>query len=192
MALSQGDRAQYGCDVCFIGAWTPKKEDLLARLRRALPDLRLKIWGRHWEKVSSTHLVSAIVGSEILGEEYAKALQAASICLGILVERQKGASCGDLITSRTFNIPACGAFMLHERNHEVLRYFKEDEEAAFFESPDELVHKVQHYLADPHARRTIARRGLERCLTSGYSLDDRMRSVDEWFRSHATEVPALQ
>jgi spore maturation protein CgeB len=188
LPLSEEDHARYGCDVVFIGTWSPKKEKLLSHLKRALPAVRLMIWGIYWEKSSSPDLLSSIVGDEILGEEYSKVLQAASICLGILSERRKGASSGDLITSRTFNIPACGAFMLHERNEESVRYFKEDEEAAFFGSPDELVQRVQFYLQNAEKRLAVAKRGRERCLSSGYSLDARMGSVVDWFDAHLNAI----
>jgi spore maturation protein CgeB len=179
--LNDEDRQRYGCEVAFIGTWSPKKEALLASLREALPAIRMRIWGCQWEKIAASQLHSCIMGDEVVGDEYAKALQGASICLGILSERRTGASSGDLITSRTFNIPACGAFLLHERNEESVRYFEEGVEAAFYNSSEELAKTVGHYLANPRERAAIAKRGRERCLSSGYSLDDRMRKVVEWF-----------
>lgn len=184
LPLSDAERANYNCDVVFIGTWSPKKEKLLAHLKSALPEVRLKIWGCQWEKSASPGLVSSIVGDEILSEEYSKVLRSASICLGILSEERKGASSGDLITSRTFNIPACGAFMLHERNVEALRYFNEDEEAAFFATPDELVERISFYLQNPERRAAVAKNGRQRCLKSDYSIDDRMRTITQWFDSH--------
>ena len=182
--LSDTERTQYGCDVVFIGTWSPKKEELLAHLKRALPEVKLVIWGSQWEKASASVLNSNIVGKEVTGEAYTKVLLAASICLGILSEVRKGASSGDTITNRTFNIPACGAFMLHERNEESVRYFKEDEEAAFFETPEELANKVQFYLQHPEKRLAVAKQGRERCLHSDYSLDGRMKSIINFFDSH--------
>ena len=179
--LTVRDYADYGCDVVFIGTWSPKKEKLLAHLKRALPVCNLKIWGIYWDKSSSPELESSIVGEEIIGESYSTVLQASSICLGILSEVRTGASSGDLITNRTFNIPASGAFMLHERNEESVRYFKEDEEAGFFGTPDELVDRVRFYLANPEVRKQVAQRGRERCLVDGYSVDERMIRVVEWF-----------
>lgn len=181
LALSSEDRQRYGCDVVFIGTWSPKKDALLGMLRRALPDIRIKIWGSQWEKTTEPGLQPCIMGNEVIGDEYAKGLQGASICLGILSERRKGASSGDIITSRTFNIPACGAFMLHERNEASVRYFEEGAEAAFYNSAEELTKKVAYYLANPEERAAIAQRGRERCLKSGYSLDERMRRVVEFF-----------
>ncbi|MDB4909800.1 MAG: hypothetical protein JWO39_623, partial [Gemmatimonadetes bacterium] len=37
--------------------------------------------------------------------------------------------------------------------------------------------KVKFYLANESARLRIARAGHERCMTSGYSYDDRIRAV---------------
>jgi glycosyltransferase involved in cell wall biosynthesis len=185
LVLSGEDRQRYGCDVVFIGTWSPKKEDLLAALRQALPKAALKVWGCGWQNSHSPELAASIQGDEVIGDEYTKALLGASICLGILSERRKGASSGDLITSRTFNIPACGAFMLHERNEESVRYFEEGVETAFYHDAEELVKKVDHYLANPRERADIAKRGRERCLTSGYSLDERMRAVVGWFETQS-------
>lgn len=181
LPLDEEDRARYGCDVAFIGSWSPKKEQLLGALRRALPGASMKIWGSFWDNAQIPELLSSIQGGHVIGDEYTKALLGAKICLAVLSEGRKGASSGDLITSRTFNIPACGPFMLHERNEESLRYFKEGEEAAFFDGPEELVQQVDCYLRQPNDRETVARRGRERCLNSGYSLDDRMRKVVEVF-----------
>lgn len=182
--LDEEDRKLYGCDVVFIGTWSPKKEALLSHLKRSMPAVKIRIWGGAWNKSSSRELASSIVGSEITGQAYSKVLQAASICLGFLSEQRKGSTSGDLITSRTFNIPACGAFMLHERNEESIQYFTEREEAAFFESPEELVKCVRFYLKHPDIRANIARKGRERCIKSGYSIDDRMAHVSKWFAGH--------
>jgi hypothetical protein len=67
--------------------------------------------------------------------------------------------------------------MLHERNPEVLEYFSEDSEAAFFGSHGELAEKVGRYLADADARDSIARNGRERSMRSDYSVDARMSHV---------------
>ena len=184
LALNEEERERFGCDVIFIGTWSPKKEKLLAHLKHSLPAVKLMIWGCQWEKASTSDLASSIVGKEIVAESYSRRLIGACICLGILSEARTGSSSGDTITSRTFNIPACGAFLLHERNEEALRYFKEDEEAAFFETPDEMVDRVKFYLAHPDERAEVARKGRERCVNSGYSIDGRMKHVIEWFYAH--------
>ena len=79
--------------------------------------------------------------------------------------------------SRTFQIPALGAFLLHERNELVSQYFREGVEAEFFDSDDELLEKCRHYLAHPEERRRIAEAGRRRVIESGYSEPDRVREL---------------
>lgn len=178
--LTADERAVYGCDVAFIGTWSPKKETLLAALRDQLPEIDLKVWGCQWEKCASPNLLGSIMGRGVTGEEYTRAIAGASICLGLLSEAGQGASSGDLITARTFQIPACGAFMLHERNDEALGYFAEDREAAFFNNPEECAEKVRHYLGNAGDREQVAAAGLQRSLRDGYAIDERMRVIESW------------
>lgn len=178
--LTSDEIDQYGCDVAFIGTWSPKKEMLLAALQTIHPQPKLKIWGSQWEKCQSTYLKPAIMGTEVTGFEYTKAICGASICLGLLSEQGQGASSGDLITARTFQIPACGTFMLHERNDEVLQFFEEGRDAEFFSSPQELTEKIERYLKDKELRQTIAKSGHIRSLRDGYSADDRMKVLLGW------------
>ena len=171
---------KYSCDVAFIGTWSRKKELLLSALREAMRGIHLRIWGCQWEKSRSRNLADSIMRRTVTGDEYTKAICGASICLGLLSEKGKGSSSGDLITARTFQIPACGTLMLHERNAEVLRYFEEEKEAAFFGSVEELVEKISFYLAQPDQRRKVALNGLFRSLQGDYSIDNRMKVVVEW------------
>jgi hypothetical protein len=180
LALTDEDAARYGCDVAFIGTWSPKKEALLEALVMAAPQLKVRIWGNEWTHRKSKALDASVMGLGITGDDYTRAICAAKVSLGLLSERREGASSGDLITARTFQIPACGAFMLHERNSEATTYFEEDREAGFFESPTELVEKTVRYVADDTRRREVAAAGRARSLASDYSIDARMRSVVDW------------
>ncbi|HWN11864.1 MAG TPA: glycosyltransferase [Pyrinomonadaceae bacterium] len=178
--LTDEEQALYGCDVSFIGTWSPKKEATLATLIEALPNLKLKVWGCQWEKSGSRSLANFIMGDEITGDAYTKAIRASSICLGLLSEAGKGSSSGDLITARTFQIPACGTFMMHERNPEVLRYFADGTDAAFFSTPKELIEQVQFYLAHDNERERVAANGRDRSVRDDYTIDGRMKVVLRW------------
>jgi spore maturation protein CgeB len=90
-----------------------------------------------------------------------------------------GASQGDETTTRTYEIPACGGFMLHERTDEVLELFEEGKEMACFGSIQELAEKINFYLAHPEERESIARAGYERCVPA-YSYDHRMAEIIKW------------
>ncbi len=177
MELVDTDRQRFECDVSFIGTWSPKKEELLTSLHAAVPDARMRIWGNQWEKRTGHALDDVVMGGEITGDDYARAICGSHICLGILSEQRKGASSGDLITARTFQIPACGGFMLHEYTDEAALYFAEDAEAGFFRSPEDLADKIRAYLSDDDRRRQIAGAGHRRSIESDYSIDARMSHV---------------
>jgi spore maturation protein CgeB len=174
LSLSEAERERFGCDVSFIGTWSPKKEAILSALREAAPEIHLRVWGNQWDKRESKSLDNAVMGVGITGDDYTRAICASSISLGLLSEARTGSSSGDLITARTFQIPACGAFMLHEKNAEVTTYFREGDEAEFFSTTDDLVAKVRKYLASSDDRSRVAGGGLQRSHTSDYSIDGRM------------------
>jgi len=174
--LSEEDRRPFTCDVSFIGTWSPKKEQWLAELKTALPNVDLKIWGGQWNKNTTEAIKPSIQGSEVLGDLYALALQCTTVNLGILSEVRVGSSSGDLITSRTFHIPATTGLMLHERNEESLLYFKENEEAAFFEGTTEMIEKTRDLLANPALREKIKAGGYKRAWAD-HSLDERAKTI---------------
>ena len=178
--LSAEEQEKFGCDVVFIGTWSRKKEAIMAALRQESPHLKVKIWGSQWEKSRSTNLQEWIMDDIVTGDEYVKAICGSSICLGLLSEQGEGASSGDLITARTFQIPACRTLMLHERNPEVLRYFAEGREAAFFSTHSEAARMIEHYLSRPQEREEVALNGLTRARRDGYSIDERMKVVSHW------------
>ena len=170
------DQQRYGCDVSFIGTWSPKKQALLEALVVRRPKIRLRIWGMQWERAGAG-LARWVEAREVLGAEYAKAIRLSKVNLGILSEMRKGASSGDLITARTFHIPACGGFMLHERTAEVAQFFTEGAECGMFAGAEEMVEKVGYYIDHAQEREATAEAGHLRCLKSGNSVDDRARAV---------------
>ncbi|HJU88379.1 MAG TPA: glycosyltransferase [Gemmatimonadaceae bacterium] len=179
LSLTDQERQAYGCDVSFIGTWSPKKEAILASLVNRRPSIALRVWGEQWRRENLHPALSRSTGGrEVTGDEYAKAIIASRINLGLLSEQRPGASSGDQITSRTFHIPACGSFMLHERTSELLEQFDEGVTVACFEGADELAERVDEYLSDESRRTDIARRGHD-LVWSRDSWDHRVAAIVE-------------
>ena len=176
LEISDAYKRDFGCDVSFIGTYSPKKEAWLSALKRACPDVDLKIWGEQWFRAKDESLKNCLQHTAVLGDLYAVAIQCSKINLGILSERVEGASSGDLITSRTFHIPASSGFMLHERNEESVLYLKENEEAGFFDGPDELVAQVKFFMANESLRENIKKAGYARAVAE-HALDNRAKTV---------------
>ena len=162
---------KYRSEVCFIGSWEKEREkSLLHLVEKGIP---VSIWGGGWDRGRYwSSLRSVWRGTAIYGQEYTKALCCAKICLCFLNKNNR-----DQQNSRTFEIPACGAFMLAERTAEHLRLFEEGKEAEFFSSDEELLEKAKYYLAREDLRNQIGKCGRQRCLQSGYRHQDRVRQM---------------
>ena len=115
-------------------------------------------------------------GKEVYLQDQAVVLNAAKISLNILRIQNKGSH-----NMRTFEVPACGTFVLSERSPEIEEFFKKDEEIVFFSTPQELKDKALYYLKHRGERERIARAGYERCISSGYSYTDRAKAILKTF-----------
>ena len=185
--LSREDSAAYGCEVSFIGRWSPKKAAILEELARRQPDLKLKVWGDAWQNLApQSPLRKHTMFRGVFAMQFPTAICASTINLGLLQEAIPGASSGDEITMRTFEIPACGALMLHRRTHDLLEIYREDESCVCFEGIDELVAKIDLLLKDEVRRRAIAERG-RAVVEQAHSWDHRVRTImDHYLASRAS------
>lgn len=188
------DDPAWDCTAGFLGGWEPRREALLHDVAEVVD---LKIRGAHWEFLrdgkwtwrrqiilgqfagdepfrikQDSVLACAHKGGEVYGDDYARALTGARIGLGFLRK-----VCPDQHTTRTFEIPACGSMLLADRTEEHRAFFEEGREAEFFDGKEELIDKLRFYTAHEAARATIARRGLQRSIDSGYAYINRLRSV---------------
>jgi len=190
LPLDDQDMGDYGHDVTVVASHTPYKELLLSELLRYRPNLDLHIYGSRWETSRSAELRSHIRGIPIYGSQYAKAVRAARICLGIMSGKVEGVSQGDETTTRSFEIPACGGFMLHERTPELLELYEEGREVACFGSVEELASKIDYYLNHPEERQAIARAGHARCVPA-YSYDSRVKAILSYYEKNASTQAAF-
>ncbi len=176
LVLPESLKTELSCDVSFIGTHSLKKENYLAALLNALPDVNLKIWGNGWQRATSPVLHNSIQHKAVVGDLYALAIQFSKINLGILSEAAGGSSSGDLITSRTFHVPASGGFMLHERTGESVLYYQEGIESAFFEGEQELIDQVRYFLSNDKDREEIRIKGMYRAHQE-HSIDERAKII---------------
>ena len=185
VALSEGMKRQYGCDVSFVGCWSPKKEALLAAIIRRCSGVSVRLWGPGWGR--SAHAVrNRWEGRGAFGDELAVIYGTSKINLGLVSEAGGGAKVGDLVTARTWQIPAAGGFLRHEATSELAQYFQPGREVGVFQSATDLAEKVRYYLRDEPARIRILEAGHRRCLDPGYTYEGAARTILEF---HARRVP---
>lgn len=172
--LTSAEEEKYGCDVGFIGAWEKERSDSIEFL--AKHGIKIKIWGSsEWEDICQKQENLRFAGRELHDECYCKAICGCKISLCFLRKMNL-----DLQTTRSVEIPACGSFMLAERTTEHIAMFEEDKEAAYFSSDEELLQKCRYYLEHDDERRQIALAGHIRCVNSGYSNQDRIRTIIDY------------
>lgn len=171
ISLDGSDKEKYTTAVGFIGTHEIYREEYIVHLiNNHIP---VSITGNEWEKAKQWHIVQPYYkGPSVYGEEYVKTINGFGIALHFLRHVNR-----DEQDSRTFEIPACGAFMLAEKSQVHATLFEEDREAVFFETKEELLVKVRYYQKHVTERNAIAAAGHARCLHSGYSHKERLQGV---------------
>ncbi len=157
--LSVEDRRQWASDVLFIGTWMPERGPFLARLVEL--GVPLTIYGDRWHKAPEWSVLRPYWrGAGLYNDEaYAKAVQCARVCLGLLSRGNR-----DLSTTRSFEIPYLGGVLCAERTPEHLSLYTEDAEAVFWSGPEECAEKCHRLLGDPDFRERLSHSGRERCI----------------------------
>jgi len=140
---------RFDCDVMFIGGGDADRVPYFETLVRTLPGLRLNLYGGYWDRYSS---LRSYWRGNATGRDFRLAVGGAKICVNLVRRANR-----DDHVMRTFELPACGGFMLAERTGAHQELFVEDREAAFFSTPDELAAKVSLWLVRGDDRRALAR-----------------------------------
>lgn len=158
-SVTPDEEKAFAADVTFIGNWDEEREAWLAPVADAGIDLA--IWGADYWKNRCKHegLRKAWRGRPLLGREQSAAARVTKVMVNVLRKQNKGAC-----NMRTFEIPAVGAFMLHERSPEVAAIFPPDVACGDFGTPEELVSSLRRWLADPEGRARVAAEGHMRAM----------------------------
>jgi hypothetical protein len=171
MAVGTNDREAFGGRVGFIGTYEAERCRSIKFL--AANGVSVRVWSSNWPFKSISNGLR-VEYQNLWDDHYALAICAFDINLGFLRKLSR-----DRQTTRSVEIPACGAFMLAERTDEHQALFEEGKEAVYFDSDEELLDKVRYYLAHEDERKQIAAAGRERCVKSGYSNEARISKMME-------------
>lgn len=170
VTLDGQEETRYRCDVVFVGHYEPDgRERYLKTLLDAGLHVRL-FGGDTWKRATLRDVKERLFPVRpVMGDEYAKALCGATMCLCFLSRLNR-----DEYTRRCFEIPACGRLLLSERTPALTRLFKENEEAVFFSNEVELREKALWLRDHPEEVHRIATAGMRRVHAEGHSVDHRM------------------
>lgn len=163
--LSEDMATKWNHPLIFVGHHEPHTEaGILSLIDAGLP---VTVFGHApWFRSRNRQKLGEHLRPSLGDEDYVNALKGAKIGLCFVSKVNY-----NLTASRSFEIPGSGTFLLAARTPQHAACFKEGVEAEFFGDHHELVDKARYYLSHEDERERIARRGHERCISSGYSWD---------------------
>jgi hypothetical protein len=166
---SAEERRRFDSDVVFIGSYDRERIVFFRHLLKQIPSLKLALYGGQWNR--SLRLRRYWRGFA-LGRDFRLALAGARIAVNLVRHANR-----DTHSMRSFELPACGCFMLAERADEHLALFQDEHEGAYFSSPQEFAAKVRYYLAHERERAEIAQAQYLRVTTGGHTYGDRLAAI---------------
>lgn len=165
--------AIYTEDLAFLGNGDAERQAFMEAVShynqaREKP-LKISVLGRNWHPIPG---VTQGAGKE--GTAYFRQCRLTKININTLRQQNKAAT-----NMRTFEIPACGGFMLHEYSEAAAEIFLPDKEAVYFYSPEDLIEKARYYLENDSAREAIRLAGHKKA-----------NAYEQSYTARATEILA--
>lgn len=169
-------------DVAYVGNHSPAKHAAVVALADARPSLRIGVSGNGWapDPRWQTH-------PPLVGEAMGRFLSRAKIALAVHYGSHGAQGWEDTTSARTFEIPACGVFMLHPDNDEVRRYYEPEREIGVFRDTAHMILEVDRWLADDAGRRSCIARAMARSRPA-YSYSERGRQLARWLATQGFEA----
>ena len=173
----------YQNDICFIGSWSKRRENIIL----SLSDFQMQLAGWGWrKKLNLNQLPKWNVQNHIRMTDMAKIFSETKININILTIENR-----DQTNFRNFEIPACGGFQISERSDQLLELFKEDIEIVCFSSADELLDKCKFYLRNENARQKIAIAGYKKVTEGKNTTIDRVNTIIELIKKNINRTAGL-
>ncbi len=160
--------------VSFVGTPYDDRAGTLTRLAQEFP-VTISGSPKAWQRALSPAAFAGLFREgELFQQQYREAIWRSKINLSFITHSNQ-----DEFVHKSFEIAACGGFLLAERSRGHMERFEEDREAVFFSSFEECAEKVRRYLYDEPARSAIAAAGRARAVRSGYDNDHQVALIVE-------------
>lgn len=164
--LSTEEVQRYGCDICFVGSGGEMYSQRRKFLEQLI-DFNLGIWGPGWETLpSKSPLRKFIRGGQTRPKEWIKIFSASKIVFHSHYKDPSGKVPCNHAAPRVYEALACGAFLVVDKQKDVLSLFNPGEDLAIFDNVDELREIIPYYLDHPDEARMMAENGRRKVLAS--------------------------
>ena len=143
---SEDEKKELGYDIAFVGSPFPNRIEVLDNLR----DFKLGVFGDGWRETFKNKTLPSYYKGTAVGEKVLKIYCSSKIVLNIHDPEAKLS-----VNTRTFDIPACGAFELSDYRPEIEKLFNIGEDMVCYKDIPELLRLAGHYLDNPSERKRI-------------------------------------
>jgi spore maturation protein CgeB len=160
---SVADREKYGSDVVFVGSYYRERANLLEKIAA----FDLAIWGPGWDLLEGhSPLRRCLRGAHTTPDEWLKIYSCSRIVLATHYQDPQGRFPVYQASPRIFEVLACGAFLICDRQRDVLALFEDGTDLVCFSDAADLAGKIGHYLTRADERSGIAAQGRKKVLES--------------------------
>jgi spore maturation protein CgeB len=142
--------------ISFVGTLFPDRQILLQDLVKVIP--QLQIWGWLPPRAKLLSELKPHYQGEAWAEQVVRIYQQSKIGLNLAPVHLPLA--GNL---RTFEIPACRALMLTDKNNP--DWYQPNQDVVVFRKPEEAAGKTQYYLSHPEERLKLAQSGYQQTIS---------------------------
>ena len=154
-------------DVSFVGGWHPYREWLIERIRKA--GVSVEVFGHRWPKgeIDQDGMIKLFNESRInLNLSNSASWDARYLASSprALINRLRSKKNVEQMKARMFEVSGCGSFQLTYYVEGLANCYDIDREIGVYSDSDDLIEKVQFYLAHEQLRETIAAAGYQRTL----------------------------
>lgn len=162
--LTDDEKKEFEAEIAFIGVINPVRKKVLEKLK----DFDLKIWGPNesaWGKWLETGspLSKSYQNKCAFGSDAVKIYSNSSIVMDIHFLFSVISEIPN-VTTRVYEVPASGGFVLTNYSPQLSRLFKIGEEIVCYRNENELREMVTYYLNNHEERKIIIAKGRERVL----------------------------
>jgi spore maturation protein CgeB len=164
--LSTEEQSRYGCDVMIAGTLYYYRQEIL----RQLAEFDLRIWGLRPDWLLS-RLSSRLFGGPVFADDKARAVRGAKVCLNTLHYGEV-----DGLNCRAFEIAGCGGFQLITSVPVLAEHFEIGTEIVEFNTAEQLLELIRHFLDRPELAAQIALRGQQRAYRD-HTFENRLREI---------------
>jgi spore maturation protein CgeB len=168
--IKGGEREKIKSDLSFVGSWDEQRQRWLEKLLAKMPELKLNVWGDRWltNLSEKSQLRACIKGAAIYGSDMIKIYKSSKIVLNFIRKQNLEAH-----NMRTFEIPACGAFMLTQYTDDQAKtLFRYGHSVQCFKNIEDLVNKIDYFLENDELRLECAKNGF--LAVQQYALDKQL------------------